>query len=246
MMREMRLNKYISASGFCSRRKADEWIASGSVLVNGKPADIGMQVKEGDTVTINGKEIRLDEPFKLVVFYKPKGYACTSHRGDKSGIFSNFNLDSDLRYVGRLDKDSEGLLLLTNDGNLCNDISRAANGHEKEYVVTVDREMTPSIYDAMEQGVPILDTMTRPCVITQRGKRTFHITITQGLNRQIRRMCEYFGYHVRSLKRIRVMNIRLDDLPEGKWRNLTEEELSELKNECIDRGQRSLGNGVLK
>ncbi|MDE6626359.1 MAG: pseudouridine synthase [Lachnospiraceae bacterium] len=235
MMREMRLNKYISASGFCSRRKADEWIASGSVLVNGKPADIGMQVKEGDTVTINGKEIRLDEPFKLVVFYKPKGYACTSHRGDKSGIFSNFNLDSDLRYVGRLDKDSEGLLLLTNDGNLCNDISRAANGHEKEYVVTVNRPVTAELIEGLSNGVRIFDAnrekwvVTRPCKVSRLGEKTFSIILTQGYNRQIRRMCEHFDYRVRSLCRIRVMNIKIEEMKPGDIRQATQEEIVEIR-----------------
>lgn len=234
-MKEMRLNKYMSASGFCSRRKADEWIASGSVLVNGKPADIGMQVTEGDTVTVNGKEIRLDEPFKLVVFYKPKGYACTSHRGDKSGIFSNFKLDSDLRYVGRLDKDSEGLLLLTNDGNLCNDISKAANGHEKEYVVTVNRPVTAELLDGLANGVRIFDAnrekwvVTRPCKVNRLGENTFSIILTQGYNRQIRRMCEHFDYRVRSLCRIRVMNIKIEEMKPGDIRQATEEEVAELR-----------------
>ncbi|MCM1499598.1 MAG: pseudouridine synthase [Clostridium sp.] len=235
MMKEMRLNRYMSASGFCSRRKADEWIASGSVFVNGKPADIGMQVTEGDTVTVNGKEIRLNEPFKLVVFYKPKGYACTSHRGDKSGIFSNFKLDSDLRYVGRLDKDSEGLLLLTNDGNLCNDISKAANGHEKEYVVTVNRPVTAELLDGLANGVRIFDAnrekwvVTRPCKVKRLGENTFSIILTQGYNRQIRRMCEHFDYRVRSLCRIRVMNIKIEEMKPGDIRQATEEEVAELR-----------------
>lgn len=153
----IRLNKYISASGFCSRRKADEWIASGRVLVNGVPAEMGMRVGSQDEISINGKIIRCQEPFKLVVFYKPKGYACTSHRGDSSGIFRNFELDSDLKYIGRLDKDSEGLLLLTNDGDLCNEIARARNRHEKEYIVTVDHTITNEFITGMEKGVRIYE-----------------------------------------------------------------------------------------
>ncbi len=231
----IRLNKYISASGFCSRRKADEWIAAGKVLVNGVPADMGMQVGEKDTVTINGKIIQHSEPFKLVVFYKPKGYACTSHRGDASGIFRNFPLDSDLKYVGRLDKDSEGLLLLTNDGDLCNEISRARNRHEKEYMVSVNRALTEDFLEGMAKGVRIYEpgreqwVVTRECQVQKWDDRTFSIVLTQGYNRQIRRMCEHFNYRVTGLTRIRVVNIELGDMKPGEIRQATEEELSELK-----------------
>lgn len=235
MNETVRLNKYISAAGFCSRRKADEWIAAGKVFVNGIPADMGMKVCEQDTITINGKVIRKEEPFKLVAFYKPQGYACTSHRGDESGIFKNFDLDPDLKYVGRLDKDSEGLLLLTNDGDLCNDISKARNEHEKEYVVTVNRPVTEDFLHGMAEGVRILDgnrnqwVVTRPCKLEKLGDKTFSIILTQGYNRQIRRMCEHFDYRVRSLKRIRVMNICLGDMCPGDIRQATKEELAGLK-----------------
>ena len=231
----IRLNKYISASGFCSRRKADEWIAAGKVLVNGVPADMGMQVGEKDTVTINGKIIQHSEPFKLVVFYKPRGYACTSHRGDASGIFRNFPLDSDLKYVGRLDKDSDGLLLLTNDGDLGNEMSRARNRHEKEYIVSVNRALTEDFLEGMAKGVRIYEpgrerwVVTRECPVQKWDDRTFSIVLTQGYNRQIRRMCEHFNYRVTGLIRIRVVNIELGDMKPGEIRQATEEELSELK-----------------
>lgn len=233
----VRLNKYISASGFCSRRKADEWIISGRVFVNGVPAEVGMQVSDQDEVNINGKIIRCEEPFKLIVFYKPKGYACTSHRGDLSGIFRNFELDPDLKYIGRLDKDSEGLLLLTNDGDLCNEIARARNRHEKEYVVTVNRIITQEFLKEMEAGVRIYDSnkekwvITSPCKLKKINDRSFSIILTQGLNRQIRRMCEHFEYRVVQLRRIRVMNMELGDMKPGDIRTVTEEELMELKRQ---------------
>ncbi len=235
MSDSIRLNKYISSSGFCSRRKADEWIAAGKVLVNGIPADMGMQVTDEDEIVINGKRILCEEPFKLVAFYKPKGYTCTSHRGDESGIFKNFDLDADLKYVGRLDKDSEGLLLLTNDGNLGNAIARARNRHEKEYVVTVNRPVTEEFLERMEKGVRIYDAnkekwvVTRPCKVVKQSEDTFSIVLTQGLNRQIRRMCEQLQYRVVKLQRIRVMNIELGDMKPGAIRQVTDMELSKLK-----------------
>lgn len=237
---KVRLNKYISASGFCSRRKADEWIAAGKVFVNGKAADMGMKVSDSDEIVVDGQRIRCEEPFKLVAFYKPRGYACTNHRGDVSGVFQNFPLDPDLRYVGRLDKDSEGLLLLTNDGGLGNSIARARNGHEKEYLVRVDRTVTEAFIREMEHGVRIYDpgreewVMTRPCRLKKKTADTFSIILTQGMNRQIRRMCEQFEYRVIALKRIRVMNIELGDMKPGMLRNVTGEELAELRKmvEC--------------
>ena len=235
MSEMLRLNKYLSSTGFCSRRKADEWIASGKVFVNGVPADMGMRVSDQDVVMVNGKIIRKEEPFKLVAFYKPKGFACTSHRGDQSSIFLNFDLDSDLKYIGRLDKDSEGLLLLTNDGDLCNEVSKARNQHEKEYVVTVNKPITEDFLTGMANGVRIYNAdkdtyvVTNPCKIYMRNDNTFTIILTQGLNRQIRKMCEHFGYRVRKLKRIRVMNITLSDMKAGAIRNVSEEEYAELK-----------------
>ena len=190
----IRLNKYLSSAGFCSRRKADEWIAAGKVKVNGVTADMGMRVSDKDVVTVNGKVIRKESPFKLVAFYKPTGYACTSHRGDQSSIFLNFELDSDLKYIGRLDKDSEGLLLLTNDGDLCNEVSKARNQHEKEYVVTVNKPITDDFLEGMSQGVRIYNAdkdsyvVTKPCKVYPQNDTAFTIILTQGLNRQIRRM----------------------------------------------------------
>lgn len=231
----IRLNKYLSAAGVCSRRKADEWIAEGKVLVNGIPADMGMRVTETDQISVDGKIIKREEPFKLVVFYKPKGYACTSHKGDASGIFRNFELDSDLKYIGRLDKDSEGLLLLTNDGDLCNEISKARNQHEKEYVVTVNRTITEEFLKKMAEGVRIHDSnkdvwvVTNPCKIKKKNDKSFSIILTQGLNRQIRKMCEHFEYKVVKLRRIRVMNIEIGDMKPGDIRMVTKEEFSELE-----------------
>ncbi len=231
----IRLNKYLSSAGFCSRRKADEWIAAGKVKVNGVPADMGMRVTDKDVVTVNGKVVRKESPFKLVAFYKPTGYACTSHRGDQSSIFLNFELDSDLKYIGRLDKDSEGLLLLTNDGDLCNEVSRARNQHEKEYIVTVNKPITDDFLEGMSQGVRIYNAdkdtyvVTNPCKVYPQNDNTFTIILTQGLNRQIRRMCEHFGYRVKRLRRIRVMNITLDNMKSGDIRNVSEEEYAQLK-----------------
>ena len=235
MSDSVRLNKYISASGFCSRRKADEWIAAGKVTVNGTVADMGMRVSDKDEIHINGKIIKCEEPFKLVAFYKPKGYSCTSHRGDESGIFRNFELDPDLRYIGRLDKDSEGLLLLTNDGNLCNEIAKARNRHEKEYIVSVNRDVTEEMLKGMAEGVRIYDpnkdawVITRSCKVKKLGERSFSIILTQGLNRQIRRMCEQLGYRVTELRRVRVMNIELGEMKPGEIRPVKEEELASLR-----------------
>lgn len=238
MAEEIRLNKYISSTGFCSRRKADEWIASGKVKVNGITADMGMKVCAEDIVTVNGKQISKTEGFKLVAFYKPRGYAVTFHGGDQSSIFANFPLDSDLRYIGRLDKDSEGMLLLTNDGTLCNEIARARNEHEKEYIVTVNREITDDFLERMRNGVRIFDSnkdryvVTRPCTVEKIDAKTFSIILTQGYNRQIRRMCEYFDYKVKKLLRKRVMNITIDGMKPGDIRLATEEEIREMKQAC--------------
>ena len=245
----VRLNKYISASGFCSRRKADEWIASGKVWVNGEPASMGMRITMEDVVMVNGKRVTCEEPFKLYLFYKPKGYACTSHRGDASGIFRNFDLDADLRYVGRLDKDSEGLLLLTNDGTLGNEIARARNRHEKEYIVTVDQTVTEPFLKGMAKGVRIYDSnkeewiVTRPCRVKKKSVDTFSIILTQGLNRQIRRMCEQFQYRVVALKRVRILNLELGELKPGQMRQITEEELEELKKRIQEKSGRETGDG---
>ena len=235
MSEKIRLNKYISEAGYSSRRKADEMIAAGKVMVNGKPADMGMRVGDDDEVVVNGKRLLRDLPFKLIAFNKPKGYACTMHNGDESGIFKNFKLDKDLKYIGRLDKDSEGLLLLSNVGDLCNEISKARNQHEKEYVVTVNRTITDEFLKGMAGGVKIHDSnkdmwvVTKPCKVKKKNDRSFSIILTQGYNRQIRKMCEVFEYKVVKLRRIRVINIEIGDLESGRTREITEEELAELK-----------------
>lgn len=229
---KIRINKYLSQCGVCSRREADRMIEDGRILINGKTAVKGDTVSQTDCITVDGRGIEGKEKEIIIAFHKPAGIVCTSSRREKNNIIDFLSFPEKIYPVGRLDKDSTGLILLTNNGQLTDDILRGSNYHEKEYVVTLNRPMTPEIYEAMEQGVPILDTITRPCRITHRKGTQFHITLTQGLNRQIRRMCEYFGYRVRILKRIRVMNIRLGELPEGKWRYLTEQETALLKKEC--------------
>lgn len=233
---QIRINKYISQCGYCSRREADRLVAAGKVLINGNPASMGAKVSPEDQVIIEGTLLTNTENEIILAFHKPKGVVCTTSKKDKNNVIDYIGFPQRIYPVGRLDKDSTGLLLLTNNGQLMDDILRGSHYHEKEYVVTVDKPMTDTIYQAMEQGVPILDTMTRPCRIVPKDKKCFHIILTQGLNRQIRRMCEYFGYRVRTLKRIRIMNIRLGNLPEGKWRYLTEEEIRHLKKLAAGKG----------
>lgn len=238
----VRLNKYLSEAGVCSRRKADEWIQAGRVYVNGVTAQMGMQVSDEDEIVVNGQRICRQQKFELVAFYKPKGYACTAYRGDKSNIFHNFNLDPHLKYIGRLDKDSEGLLLLTNDGDLCNEIAKARNQHEKEYVVTVNRSLTDDFLKGMANGVRIHDSnkdqwvVTRPCKVQKKNDKTFSIVLTQGLNRQIRKMCDHYGYKVVKLRRIRVMNILLEGMKPGEIRTVSEAEFTQLQKQ-IENGK---------
>lgn len=239
MEEKVRINKYLSQCGVCSRREADRMIEDSRVCINGKTAVKGDVVQTGDCVLVDGKVITKQEKEIVIAFHKPAGVVCTSSPQEKNNIIDFLAFPERIYPVGRLDKDSTGLILLTNNGQLMDDILRGSNYHEKEYVVTLNRPMTPEIYRAMEQGVPILDTMTRPCRITHREGVRFHIILTQGLNRQIRRMCEYFGYRVRILKRIRIMNIRLGDLPEGKWRYLTEQEITRLKQDCNQKRERN-------
>lgn len=231
-MDKIRINKYLSKCGICSRREADRLLEAGRITVNGRQAVMGEQVCENDEILVDGKMVQGSEKEIILAYHKPAGVVCTTSKKDKDNIVDAIGYKERIYPVGRLDKDSTGLILMTNNGALMDAVLRGRNHHEKEYVVTVDRPMKKEIYDAMEQGVPILDTMTRPCVITRREGKKFHIILTQGLNRQIRRMCEYFGYRVRTLKRIRVMNIWLDELPEGAWRELTSEEIRELKRQC--------------
>ncbi len=224
----MRLNKYISETGLCSRREADKLIADGAVTLNGTPAGLGTQVNDGDDVRVHGKPVGAKKKHVYIALNKPVGITCTTDQRDPTNIVDYLDHPERIFPVGRLDKDSDGLILLTNNGDIVNDILRAAHNHEKEYIVTVDRELTPEFVRDMAAGVPILDTVTKPCTVTALDARTFRIVLTQGLNRQIRRMCEHFGYRVRALTRVRIMNIRLGGLKPGHWRNLRDDELTAL------------------
>lgn len=226
----VRINKYLADAGICSRRAADEAIAAGLVTIDGEKALTGSRVLPGQAVTYKGRDISKIEELVLLAFNKPVGIVCTTDRRDPDNIIDYISYDKRIFPIGRLDKDSEGLILLTNDGNIVNKILRAGNFHEKEYVVTVNREITPEFITSMGSGVPILDTVTRPCTVEQLDRFTFRIILTQGLNRQIRRMCEYLGYRVRALTRVRIMNINLGRLKVGTYRNVTEAELVGLKN----------------
>lgn len=215
--------------GYCSRREADRLLEQGRVTIDGRAAGLGEQVCSGQTVCVDGTEIRAGNKRIILAFHKPTGVVCTSSKKDKNNIIDYIHFDERIYPVGRLDKDSTGLILLTNDGELMDRILRSKNGHEKEYVVTVSRPLKKEVLDAMAQGVPILDTMTKPCQIDMIDEKSFRIILTQGLNRQIRRMCEYFGYRVIRLKRIRIMNVLLDGLPEGKWRYLSDVEIAQME-----------------
>jgi 23S rRNA pseudouridine2604 synthase len=223
-----RLNKYISDTGVCSRREADKLIEQGRVKINGVVAVLGTKVLPGDKVEVDGKPVRSKEQPLYIAFNKPIGITCTTDLKDKDNIIDYINHPKRIFPIGRLDKPSEGLIFLTNDGDIVNKILRAGNNHEKEYVVTVDKSITPEFIRKMSEGVPILDTVTRKCVVKQEGPAKFRITLTQGLNRQIRRMCEYLGYNVIKLKRVRIMNIDLGALRPGEWRYLTEPEIAEI------------------
>jgi len=228
-MEPTRLNKYLSASGVCSRREADRLIKAGAVLVDGRPAEIGMLIRDWNEVTYKGQIVRPSEELVVLAVYKPQGVVCTMarHKGEHN-IVDLVNYPARLVPVGRLDKASEGLILMTNQGELSDQILRSRNGHEKEYLVKVDKPVTFDFLQKMRTGVPILDTVTRPCKVKKTEERTFQITLTQGLNRQIRRMCEALGYRVTYLKRIRVMNIELKTLQPGTYRLVEGEELQAL------------------
>lgn len=229
MTEQIRINKYLSSCGFCSRRQADRYLEEGRVTINGETAGVGDRVEQGQMVCVDGTEIRINEEKIVIAFHKPAGVVCTSSKKDKDNIIDYLHFDQRIYPVGRLDKESTGLILLTNDGELTDRILRGRNGHEKEYEVTVNKPIRQEVIRAMEQGVPILDTMTKPCRIQKLGERKFRMILTQGLNRQIRRMCEYFGYRVLTLKRVRIMNIELGQLPEGEWRYLTPKEREKLE-----------------
>ena len=227
---EIRLNKFLSEAGVCSRREADRLIESGQVTVDGKRAETGMKVTEANIVRVGKKEVRpkgKDEMVLLAV-NKPVGIVCTEEKSEKNNIIDFLKYPTRITYIGRLDKDSEGLILMTNNGDIINKMMRAGNEHEKEYKVTVDKPITDEFIEKMGSGVPILDTVTRKCKVEKIGKYTFRIILTQGLNRQIRRMCEYLGYKVTRLQRLRVMNIKLGDLKPGTYRHVSEEEIKEL------------------
>lgn len=224
----MRLNKFISDSGKTSRRGADKLIADGRVTINGKIAKIGSQVNPGDDVRVNGEQIRVARNHVYIALNKPVGITSTTEKNVKGNIVDLVNHPLRIFNIGRLDKDSEGLILLTNDGDIVNEILRSENRHEKEYIVSVDKPITPEFLKQMSEGVKILGTKTLPCKVEQLSKFDFKIILTQGLNRQIRRMCEALGYEVYRLQRIRIMNIELGNLPVGQWRDLSKKEKTRL------------------
>lgn len=235
-----RINKYLSEVGYCSRREADKLIEQGRVTINGLVPEMGTKIVEADEVAVDGQVI--SPPAKKNVYIalnKPIGIVCTTDTSvEKDNIIDFMNYPSRIFPIGRLDKPSDGLILLTNDGDIVNKILRARNNHEKEYSVTVNKPITDDFILGMAKGVPILDTVTRECEVTPAGPNSFNIVLTQGLNRQIRRMCEHFGYRVVKLRRVRIMNIVLDQ-PVGKWRYLTDAELSEL-NALLEDSEKSI------
>lgn len=227
----IRINKYLSEAGVCSRRAADQLIEAGKVKVNGLTATIGTKVKNLDQVEVEGKVVRPESKMVLIAVNKPAGIVCTAEKREVNNIIDFINYPIRIYPIGRLDKESQGLILMTNNGDLVNKIMRAGNLHEKEYIVTVNKDVTEEFLEGMRNGVPILDTVTRPCVVEKVGKRKIRMILTQGLNRQIRRMCEYFDYRVIALKRTRIMNIELGDLKMGAYRFLTETENNQLMKE---------------
>ncbi len=224
----LRINKFIGESGITSRRGADKLIAERRVTINGAIAELGSRVEEGDDVRVDGKPIKTEKQLVYIALNKPVGITSTTERHIKGNIVDFVNHPLRIFHIGRLDKESEGLILMTNDGDIVNEILRAENKHEKEYIVTVNKPITAQFLKQMASGVEILDTKTLPCKVVQMSKYVFKIILTQGLNRQIRRMCAALGYEVKSLQRIRIMNIRLDGLKVGQWRDLTPKELDQL------------------
>ena len=233
----VRLNKYLSEAGVCSRREADRLIESGRVTVDGQRAQTGMKITPGQVVRVGKKTVSRQDDMIVLAVNKPRGIVCTEEKREKNSIVRFLDYPVRVTYAGRLDKDSRGLLLMTNNGDIIDRMMRGANRHEKEYKVTVDKEITEEFLKKMSEGVPILDTVTRPCRVSRIGKYTFSIVLTQGLNRQIRRMCEALGYEVKDLVRVRVMNIRLGSLKEGQYRKLSDEELEELYD-LLNKGGR--------
>ena len=229
----IRINKFISETGFCSRREADRLVEQGRVTLNGQKAVLGDKATDADEVLVDGKPLKAKKAGIYIAFNKPVGITCTTERQIKGNIIDYIQHPERIFPIGRLDKPSEGLIFLTSDGDIVNKILRAGNNHEKEYVVTVDKPIKPDFVQKMSNGVPILDTVTKKCFVRKESSYVFTIILTQGLNRQIRRMCEYLGYSVTKLKRVRIMNVTLENLPVGKWRNLTAEELKEI-NDAVE------------
>lgn len=227
-MEKIRLNKYLSDVGVCSRREADRMVEAGRIYIDGVPAVMGQKVTGNECIELDRKPIKKEEEKVLLAFNKPRGIVCTTSKKDKDNIVDYISYGKRIYPIGRLDKDSSGLILLTNQGELVDKILRGSNFHEKEYIVTVNKKITADFLRVMGSGVPILDTVTRPCEIEQIGPKTFRIILTQGLNRQIRRMCEYLDYRVVELERVRVMNIRLGRLKSGTYRRIAGKELEEL------------------
>jgi 23S rRNA pseudouridine2604 synthase len=224
----VRLNKHISESGICSRREADAWIAAGRVTVNGRCGTLGTQVKAGDVVLVDGKPLPVRRAAVYIALHKPRGVTCTTERDVPGNIVDFIGHAERIFPIGRLDKDSEGLILLTNDGDIVNEVLREEHGHEKEYLVTVEPALTPNFLSMMAAGVRIGAEKTKPARVTRVDANRFRIVLTQGLNRQIRRMCSALGWRVKRLVRLRIMHIRLGDLPAGRWRDLSETELQPL------------------
>lgn len=229
-----RLNKFISETGICSRRDADRFIAQGLVIVNGQPAEMGMKVTQADIITVNGKPLKTKPRAVYLAYHKPLGVTCTTDQTIEGNIVDAVNYRARIFPIGRLDKFSEGLIFLTNDGDIVNKILRVGNAHEKEYVVNVNKPITPEFIRAMAAGVPILDTVTQPCKVRQLSAASFNIILTQGLNRQIRRMTEYLGYYATRLVRTRIMNVRLGDLQPGEWRELNQQEMAQLEASLVN------------
>ena len=228
MSEGLRLNKFISETGVCSRRESDAWIAAGRVTVNGRPAELGTRVGADDVVCVDGRPVGRPSRHVYLALNKPVGITCTTERHVRGNIVDFVGHRERIFPIGRLDKDSEGLILLTNNGDIVNEILRSENEHEKEYEVEVDRPVTDQFLKAMAAGVPILGTITKPCTTARMGRNRFRIVLTQGLNRQIRRMCEHFGYTVRRLRRVRIINVTLEGLGPGRWRDLSRRELEGL------------------
>ena len=220
------INKFISSTGVCSRREAEKFILDGKVTINGKPAQLGNRIFDGDIVKVNGQSLKAKPKTLYIAYNKPVGIVCTTDSKERDNIVNAIGHPERLFPIGRLDKPSQGLIFLTNDGDIVNKILRAGNNHQKEYVVTVDNPITPEFIQKMSNGIPILGTTTKKCLVEMVNKTTFKITLTQGLNRQIRRMCEYLNYEVTKLKRTRIMNVHLERLAEGAWRELTDDEMS--------------------